>query len=64
MGSALAVLVNQHIFARNTIRAMLFMPYISNMVAIAVGWSIISTRLTASSTFPAHSGFTTRPCVS
>lgn len=37
----LAVLVNKKIFARNTIRAMFFMPYISNIVAISIVWAIL-----------------------
>ena len=40
-GLLLAVLVNQKIHFRNGIRAMIFMPYVSNMVAIAIVWSIL-----------------------
>ena len=41
LGLFLAILVNQKIFARKTIRGMIFMPYVSNMVAIAVVWSML-----------------------
>lgn len=41
VGLLLAVLVNQKIHFRNGIRAMIFMPYVSNMVAIAIVWSIL-----------------------
>ena len=34
-------LVNQKIHFRNGIRAMIFMPYVSNMVAIAIVWSLL-----------------------
>ena len=40
-GLVLAILVNQRLYARNMIRSMLFMPYVSNMVAIAVVWSLL-----------------------
>lgn len=40
-GLTLAVAVNQKIYLKNTVRAMLFMPYISNMVAIAIIWSLL-----------------------
>ena len=36
VGLALAVLVNKKLYARNLIRSMIFMPYVSNMVAVAV----------------------------
>ena len=41
VGLLLAVLVNQKIHFRNGIRAMIFMPYVSNMVAIAIVWSLL-----------------------
>ncbi len=41
VGLLLAVLVNQKIYGRNGIRAMIFMPYVSNMVAIAIVWSLL-----------------------
>ncbi len=41
LGLALAVVVNRKIYARNLIRGMVFMPYVSNMVAVAVVWSIL-----------------------
>ena len=41
VGLFLAVLVNQKIHFRNGIRAMIFMPYVSNMVAIAIVWSLL-----------------------
>ena len=41
VGLALAVLVNKKLYARNLIRSMIFMPYVSNMVAVAVVWSIL-----------------------
>ncbi|WP_242948541.1 carbohydrate ABC transporter permease [Blautia sp. Marseille-P3201T] len=41
VGLLLAVLVNQKIYFRNGIRAMIFMPYVSNMVAIAIVWSLL-----------------------
>ncbi len=41
IGLLLAVLINQNIYQRNLIRSMIFMPYVSNMVAIAVVWSLI-----------------------
>lgn len=37
----MAVLINKKIYGRNTIRTMIFMPYISNVVAIAVVWSLL-----------------------
>ena len=40
-GLLMAVLINKPLYARNPIRGMLFMPYVSNMVAIAVVWSIL-----------------------
>ena len=40
-GLILAILVNQRLYARNLIRSMLFMPYVSNMVAIAVVWGLL-----------------------
>lgn len=40
-GLLLAVLVNCRIYARGAIRTALFMPYISNMVAIAIVWSVM-----------------------
>ncbi len=46
IGLTLAILVNQKIHARSTIRGMIFMPYVSNMVAIAVVWSILLDPLT------------------
>lgn len=41
IGLVLAVLVNKNLYVRNLIRSMLFMPYVSNMVAVAVVWSIL-----------------------
>ena len=41
VGLVLAILINQRIYGRNLIRSMIFMPYVSNMVAIAVVWSLI-----------------------
>ncbi len=41
IGLALAILVNQKLYARKMIRGMIFMPYVSNMVAVAVVWSIL-----------------------
>ncbi len=41
LGLCLALLINQKVFFRNTLRGMIFMPYVSNMVAIAVVWSIL-----------------------
>lgn len=40
-GLLLATLINSRIYARGAIRTALFMPYISNMVAIAIVWSVI-----------------------
>ncbi len=40
-GLLLAALINSRIYARGAIRTALFMPYISNMVAIAIVWSVI-----------------------
>ena len=40
-GLLLAVLVNHKIHFRNGIRAMIFMPYVPNMVSIAIVWSIL-----------------------
>ena len=37
----IAVLVNKKIYFRKTVRAMIFMPYISNLVAIAIVWSVL-----------------------
>lgn len=37
----LALLVNKKIYARSTIRTMIFMPYISNIVAVAIVWSVL-----------------------
>jgi multiple sugar transport system permease protein len=37
----LAILVNKKIYARNTVRTMIFMPYVSNIVAIALVWSLL-----------------------
>lgn len=41
LGLTLAVIVNRKLHARNLIRSMIFMPYVSNMVAVAVVWSIL-----------------------
>lgn len=38
---ALAIFINQKIYARNMIRTMFFLPYVSNMVAIAIVWSLL-----------------------
>ncbi len=40
-GLCFALLINQNIYIRNLLRGMLFMPYVSNMVAIAVVWSLL-----------------------
>jgi multiple sugar transport system permease protein len=37
----LALLINQKIAGRKIIRTMIFMPYVSNIVAIAIVWSIL-----------------------
>ncbi|MCT4544297.1 MAG: sugar ABC transporter permease [Vallitalea sp.] len=37
----LALLVNKKIYAKNTIRTMIFMPYVSNIVAISLVWSLL-----------------------
>lgn len=41
VGLALAIMINQRIYVRNFIRTLFFMPYVSNMVAIAIVWSVI-----------------------
>lgn len=41
VGLALALLINQEIYARNMIRTMFFLPYVSNIVAIAIVWSML-----------------------
>lgn len=41
IGLVMALLINQQLHARNAIRGMLFMPYVSNMVAIAIVWSVL-----------------------
>ena len=41
VGLLIAVLVNKKIYFRKTVRAMIFMPYISNLVAIAIVWSVL-----------------------
>lgn len=41
LGLLMAVLINCRIYARGILRTSLFMPYISNMVAIAIVWSVI-----------------------
>ncbi len=41
VGLLLAALVNSKIYARGAIRTIIFMPYISSMVAIAMVWSLI-----------------------
>lgn len=40
-GLLLACLVNGKIFARNFIRTSIFMPYVSNMVAISIIWALL-----------------------
>ena len=37
----LAVILNRMVYAKNTLRVMLFLPYISSAVAVAIVWSII-----------------------
>ena len=41
LGLLFACIVNGKIFARNFIRTSIFMPYVSNMVAIAIIWSLL-----------------------
>lgn len=41
IGLVLAVLINQNIYGRNVVRTFFFMPYVSNMVAIAIVWSLL-----------------------
>ncbi len=41
VGLVLAVLINKKLYARNLLRGMLFMPYVSNMVAVSVVWSLL-----------------------
>lgn len=41
MGLIMALLINMQIYARNAIRTAIFMPYVSNIVAIAVIWSLL-----------------------
>lgn len=41
LGFILAVLLNKGVHMKNTIRAMVFLPYVSNMVAIAVIFKIL-----------------------
>lgn len=41
LGFLLAVLLNKGVFMRNTIRSMVFIPYVSNMVAVAVIFKVI-----------------------
>ncbi|WP_105616806.1 carbohydrate ABC transporter permease [Vallitalea okinawensis] len=37
----LALMVNKKIYAKNAIKTMIFMPYISNIVAIAIVWGLL-----------------------
>ncbi len=40
-GLLLAILINKELHGRKIIRGMIFMPYVSNMVAIAIIWAIL-----------------------
>jgi multiple sugar transport system permease protein len=41
MGFAFAYLINQKIYARNLIRTMIFLPYVSNIMAVAVIFKLL-----------------------
>lgn len=41
LGLAFAIFINTKIYLRGIIRTALFLPYISNLVAIAIVWSVI-----------------------
>lgn len=41
VGLVFALLINEKLYFRNTIRTMLFLPYISNIAAIALVWSML-----------------------
>ncbi|MDD9265800.1 carbohydrate ABC transporter permease [Paenibacillus sp. GCM10023248] len=40
-GLILAVILNQYVFAKNTLRTLIFLPYVSSLVAVSVIWSIM-----------------------
>ncbi|HEX2924654.1 MAG TPA: sugar ABC transporter permease [Ruminiclostridium sp.] len=41
VGLALALLINSKIYCRNGIRTLIFIPYVSNIVAVAIVWNIM-----------------------
>ncbi|TFE29486.1 carbohydrate ABC transporter permease [Cohnella luojiensis] len=41
LGLVLAVILNKHVYFKNTLRTLIFLPYVSSLVAVSVIWSIM-----------------------
>lgn len=41
IGLLLAVVLNKYVYFRNTLRTLIFLPYVSSLVAVSVIWSIL-----------------------
>lgn len=41
IGLMLAVILNKYVYFRNTLRTLIFLPYVSSLVAVSVIWSIL-----------------------
>jgi len=41
IGMVIAVLLNRHVYVKGALRTMFFLPYVSNLVAVSVVWSVL-----------------------
>lgn len=41
LGLVLAIILNKHVYFKNTLRTLIFLPYVSSLVAVSVIWSIM-----------------------